>query len=217
MSRIFQVEGRKIEALRIFCVGKNYRKHIQELQDGAPDQPVIFMKPVSCIVLPDEKIKPPIHGNCLHHEVELVVLIGQGGRNISESNARSYIAGLSLGIDLTLRDVQSSLKKKGLPWEIAKAFDGAAPVGRFVSKDQFSDINNLRFSLKINGELRQQGNTTDMMFSFDRIIAYVSQFISLKPGDLIFTGTPSGVGPIQINDHFEVFIEDEKLLEFNVK
>jgi len=124
---------------------------------------------------------------------------------------------IGIGIDFTARDLQAEQKKKGLPWEIAKAFDGAAPVGEFVSKNRFPDINNLRFSLKINGELRQEGNTADMMFSFDRIIAYVSQFISLKPGDLIFTGTPSGVGPTKINDHFEVFIEDEMLLEFNVK
>ena len=204
MSRIFQVEGRKIEASRIFCVGKNYRKHIQELQDEAPDQPVIFMKPVSCIVLPEEKIKPPTHGNCLHHEVELVVLIGQGGRDISESNARSHIAGISLGIDLTLRDVQSSLKKKGLPWEIAKAFDQSAPLGVFVPFNNSTDLENISFSCKVNGALRQEGNSGQMIYPILQVIQFLSKIWELQAGDLIYTGTPSGVGSLDSGDTIRI-------------
>ncbi len=205
MSQVFQVEGRKFEASRIFCVGKNYRKHIQELQDEDPDQPVIFMKPVSCIVRPEEKIKFPTHGTCLHHEVELVVLVGWGGKNISASHARSHIAGLSLGLDLTLRDVQSSLKKKGLPWEIAKAFDQSAPLGEFVALKNSIDLDAIAFSCEVNGELRQQGNSGQMIYSITKIIQFLSGIWELLPGDIIYTGTPSGVGPLGSGDTIKVF------------
>jgi len=203
--------------MKIICIGRNYREHAKELNNPVPEKPVFFMKPDTALLQKNNPFFYPDFSNNVQYETEIVLRINRNGKHIEEKFAHKYFDEIGIGIDFTARDLQAEQKKKGLPWEIAKAFDGAAPVGRFVSKDQFSDINNLRFSLKINGELRQQGNTTDMMFSFDRIIAYVSQFISLKPGDLIFTGTPSGVGPIQINDHFEVFIEDEKLLEFNVK
>jgi acylpyruvate hydrolase len=204
MSLVFQVGGRAIEASRIFCVGKNYRKHIKELEDEDPEQPVIFMKPTSCIVLPQEKIALPRHGTCLHHEVELVVLIGQGGRSISESAARSHIAGLSLGVDLTLRDVQTSLKKKGLPWEIAKAFDQSAPLGTFVPLDDSNDLDNISFSCEVNGALRQEGNSGQMIYPIPYIIKYLSDIWELQPGDLIYTGTPQGVGPLVSGDTIKI-------------
>jgi 2-keto-4-pentenoate hydratase/2-oxohepta-3-ene-1,7-dioic acid hydratase in catechol pathway len=203
--------------MKIICIGRNYREHAKELNNPVPEKPVFFMKPDTALLQKNNPFFYPDFSNNVQYETEIVLKINRNGKHIEEKFAHKYFEEIGIGIDFTARDLQAEQKKKGLPWEIAKAFDGAAPVGKFVSKNQFPDINNLHFSLKINGELRQEGNTRDMMFSFDRIIAYVSQFISLKPGDLIFTGTPSGVGPTKINDHFEVFIEDEMLLEFNVK
>ncbi len=203
--------------MKIICIGRNYREHAKELNNPIPKKPVFFMKPDTALLQKNNPFFYPDFSKDVHYETEIVLKINRNGKHIEEKFAHKYFDEIGIGIDFTARDLQAEQKKKGLPWEIAKAFDGAAPVGKFVSKNQFSDINNLRFSLKINGELRQEGNTADMMFSFDRIIAYVSQFISLKPGDLIFTGTPSGVGPTKINDHFEVFIENEMLLSFNVK
>ena len=203
--------------MKIICIGRNYREHAKELNNPVPEKPVFFMKPDTALLQKNNPFFYPGFSKDVQYETEIVLKINRNGKHIEERFAHKYFDEIGIGIDFTARDLQAEQKKKGLPWEIAKAFDGAAPVGKFVSKNRFPDINNLRFSLKINDELRQQGNTADMMFSFDRIIAYVSQFISLKPGDLIFTGTPSGVGPTKINDHFEVFIEDEMLLSFNVK
>lgn len=203
--------------MKIICIGRNYREHAKELNNPVPEKPVFFMKPDTALLQKNNPFFYPDFSKDVQYETEIVLKINRNGKHIEEKFAHKYFDEIGIGIDFTARDLQAEQKKRGLPWEIAKAFDGAAPVGKFVSKNQFSDINNLRFSLKVNGELRQEGNTHDMMFSFDRIIAYVSQFISLKPGDLIFTGTPSGVGPTKINDHFEVFIESEMLLEFNVK
>ncbi len=203
--------------MKIICIGRNYREHAKELNNPIPEKPVFFMKPDTALLQKNNPFFYPDFSKDVQYETEIVLKINRNGKHIEEQFAHKYFNEIGIGIDFTARDLQAEQKKKGLPWEIAKAFDGAAPVGTFVSKNQFPDINNLHFSLKINGELRQEGNTADMMFGFNRIIAYVSQFISLKPGDLIFTGTPSGVGPTKINDHFEVFIEDERLLEFNVK
>ncbi len=203
--------------MKIICIGRNYREHAKELNNPIPEKPVFFMKPDTALLQKNNPFFYPDFSKDVQYETEIVLKINRNGKHIEEQFAHKYFNEIGIGIDFTARDLQAEQKKKGLPWEIAKAFDGAAPVGTFVSKNQFPDINNLHFSLKINGELRQEGSTADMMFGFNRIIAYVSQFISLKPGDLIFTGTPSGVGPTKINDHFEVFIEDERLLEFNVK
>ncbi len=203
--------------MKIICIGRNYREHAEELNNPIPEKPVFFMKPDTALLQKNNPFFYPGFSKDVQYETEIVLKINRNGKHIEERFAHKYFDEIGIGIDFTARDLQAEQKKKGLPWEIAKAFDGAAPVGKFVSKNRFPDINNLRFSLKINDELRQQGNTADMMFSFDRIIAYVSQFVSLKPGDLIFTGTPSGVGPTKINDHYEVFIEDEMLLSFNVK
>ena len=203
--------------MKIICIGRNYSEHAKELNNAVPEKPVFFMKPDTALLQKNNPFFYPAFSKDVHYETEIVLKINRNGKYIEEKFAHKYFEEIGIGIDFTARDLQAEQKKKGLPWEIAKAFDQSAPLGKFVPKSKFPDINQLNFSLKINGELRQQGNTRDMIFSFDRIISYVSQFVSLKTGDFIFTGTPSGVGPIQINDHFEVFIEDEKLLEFNVK
>ena len=203
--------------MKIICIGRNYREHAKELNNAIPEKPVFFMKPDTALIKDNKPFYYPGFSKEVHYETEIVLKINRNGKYIEERFARKYFDEIGIGIDFTARDLQAEQKKKGLPWEIAKAFDGAAPVGKFIDKNQFSSLDDIHFSLKINGELRQQGHTADMMFSFDRIIAYVSQFISLKPGDLIFTGTPSGVGPTKIGDRFEAFIEEEKLLEFDVK
>ena len=203
--------------MKIICIGRNYIEHAKELNNPVPAKPVFFMKPDTALLQKNNPFFYPNFSEEVHYETELVVKINRNGKHIEEKFAGKYYDEIGIGIDFTARDLQAEQKKKGLPWEIAKAFDGAAPLGQFVDKSRFTDLNDINFSLRINGELKQEGNTRDMIFSFDRIIAYVSQFISLKTGDLIFTGTPEGVGPTKINDHFEAFIEGEKLLDFNVK
>lgn len=203
--------------MKIICIGRNYIEHAKELNNPVPAKPVFFMKPDTALLQKNNPFFYPAFSSDVHYETELVLKINRNGKYIEEQFADKYFDEIGIGIDFTARDLQAEQKKKGLPWEIAKAFDGAAPVGQFVNKSRFADLNNINFSLQINGEKRQEGNTRDMIFNFNRIIAYVSQFISLKTGDLIFTGTPAGVGPTKIDDRFEAFIEGEKLLEFNVK
>jgi len=203
--------------MKIICIGRNYINHAKELNNPVPEKPVFFMKPDTALLLKHNPFFYPDFSNEIHYETELVVKIHRNGKHIDEKFAHKYYNEIGIGIDFTARDLQAEAKKKGLPWEIAKAFDQSAPVGRFLPKEKFEDIGNINFSLKINGELRQKGNSKNMIFSIDKIIAYVSQFITLRTGDLIFTGTPEGVGPTKINDNFEAFIENEKLLEFNVK
>ena len=203
--------------MKIICIGRNYINHAKELNNPVPEKPVFFMKPDTALLLKHNPFFYPDFSNEIHYETELVVKINRNGKHIDEKFAHKYYNEIGIGIDFTARDLQAEAKKKGLPWEIAKAFDQSAPVGRFLPKEKFEDVGNINFSLKINGELRQKGNSKNMIFSIDKIIAYVSQFITLRTGDLIFTGTPEGVGPTKINDKFEAFIEDEKLLEFYVK
>ncbi len=203
--------------MKIICIGRNYREHAKELNNPVPEKPVFFMKPDTALLPENSPFFYPAFSNDVHYETEIVLKISRDGRQIAEASAREYFEEISVGIDFTARDLQAEQKKKGLPWEIAKAFDGAAPVGKFVNTNRYPDIHNLHFSLKINGVLRQSGTTADMMFRFEKIIAYVSQFITLKTGDLIFTGTPAGVGPTKTGDRFEAFIEGEKLLEFEVR
>jgi 2-keto-4-pentenoate hydratase/2-oxohepta-3-ene-1,7-dioic acid hydratase in catechol pathway len=198
---ILQMGSQNYSPQRIFCIGKNYAEHVKELGGSAPGQPVVFMKPVSCLVPPGEIIRMPTHGSNLHHEVEVVVLIGKGGKNISESAAGAHIAGLTLGLDLTLRDVQSAMKKKGWPWEISKAFDHSAPCGSPVAYDENIPLDNIPFQCSVNGDLRQTGNSSEMMFPIPHLVHYLSSIWELMDGDLIFTGTPSGVGPLQPGDH----------------
>ncbi len=175
------------------------------------------MKPDTALLQKHNPFFYPSFSEDVHYEAELVLRICKNGRHIGEKFARNYFDQIGIGIDFTARDLQAECKKKGLPWEIAKAFDQSAPIGQFLPVSEFDNLSDINFSLKINGELRQAGNSKDMIFSFEQIISYVSKFITLREGDYIFTGTPKGVGPTKIDDHFEAFIEDSKLLEFRVK
>jgi len=189
---------------RIFCIGRNYVEHIQELKNIIPTKPVVFIKPASCLVEPGEKIHFPKHGKELHHEVEIVVKVGSEGRVVREEEALAFISSITVGLDLTLRDIQEDLKKKGLPWEIAKAFEQSAPIGNFVPYDQLIDLNNISFGCKVNGIEKQRGNTGNMIFSIGKLLVELSKIWVLRPGDLIYTGTPSGVGPLKIGDSIEI-------------
>jgi 2-keto-4-pentenoate hydratase/2-oxohepta-3-ene-1,7-dioic acid hydratase in catechol pathway len=194
-----------LHTARIFCIGQNYVAHIRELGNPMPEKPVIFMRPLSCLVAPGTEVHFPRHGKELHYEVEVVVRIGRTGQGIDERDALTHIDALTLGADLTLRDLQIAAKKGGLPWDQAKAFEQSAPLGEFLAYDPSTiDLDNLDFRCRINGELRQDGNTSDMLFGFRRLIAELSSIWTLRPGDMIYTGTPSGVGPLQIGDSIEV-------------
>ena len=199
------VNGQLFAPNRIFCIGKNYGEHIRELGGKTPEEPVVFMKPVSSIVAPGESLFMPCYGNLLHHEVEVVLLIGREGQDIPQANALSFIAGVSLGLDLTLRDIQVQLKKAGLPWELSKSFEQSAPLGLFKAYHPGSiDLENLSFTCSVNGELRQQGNTRDMLFPIKSLIHMLSGWWTLRPGDIVFTGTPSGVGPLKAGDRVDI-------------
>ncbi len=191
-------------AQRVFCIGQNYAEHVKEMKGEISKRPVIFCKPPTSLVAPGESIQFPKHGDELHHEVEVVVLIGKEGRAETAEEASLFIAALALGLDLTLRDLQRSLRQKGLPWEIAKGFDQSAPIGSFVARDEIPDLSNIDFGCRVNGQIRQQSNTQDMIFPIGRLILEVSRIWELRPGDLIFTGTPSGVGPLRIGDGVEI-------------
>jgi len=203
--------------MKIIAIGRNYAEHAKELRNLVPKETVFFMKPETALIKNNQDFYYPDFTNDLHYETEFVVKISQVGKNIQEKFAHRYYDEVTMGIDFTARDLQRKCKEEGLPWEVAKAFDGSAPVGKFVSKEKFSDINNINFSLKMNDSLRQQGNTGEMIFSIDKLIAYVSRFVTLKIGDLLFTGTPAGVGAVKVGDHLQAFMEGENLLDFYVK
>ena len=203
--------------MKIICIGRNYAEHAKELSNAVPEEPVFFLKPDTAITKSNQPFYYPDFSKDIHHEIELVVKINRTGKNIEEKFAHKYYNEITLGIDFTARDLQKKCKEKGLPWEKAKAFDGAAPVGNFVSKRAFEDLRDLNFHLNINENTVQKGNTGDMIFSIDAIIAYISKFITLKNGDLIFTGTPAGVGPVKQGDLLECFLEEDKLLKFSIK
>jgi len=203
--------------MKIICIGRNYVDHAKELNNPVPKEPVFFMKPDTALIPSRNPFVYPSFSKDVHHEVEIVVKINRLGKHIDEQFAHKYYNEISVGVDFTARDVQQKCKEVGLPWEKAKAFDGSAPTGKFISLNEIGDLNNLNFSIKVNGETRQSGNTKDMLFNINQIIAYVSKFCTLKIGDYIFTGTPAGVGPIKIGDRLECFIEDKNLLSFNVK
>jgi 2-keto-4-pentenoate hydratase/2-oxohepta-3-ene-1,7-dioic acid hydratase in catechol pathway len=203
--------------MKIICIGRNYAEHAKEMKSEVPAEPIYFMKPDTALLRDGEPFYYPAFTKELHHEIELVLKINKAGRHIEEKFAHKYYDEIGLGIDFTARDLQQICKEKGLPWEKAKAFDGSAPLGNFIKKEAISDLNNISFELKINGGTRQSGNTKDLLFSFDQVIAYVSQFVTLKTGDLIYTGTPSGVGPVKIGDTLQGFLAGEKLLEFGIK
>jgi 2-keto-4-pentenoate hydratase/2-oxohepta-3-ene-1,7-dioic acid hydratase in catechol pathway len=203
--------------MKIICIGRNYAEHAKELGNNVPTEPVFFCKPDSAILPRSNPLFIPPFTNDLHYEVELIIKIDRLGKNSEEQFADRYCSTIGLGIDFTARDVQEEQKKKGLPWEKAKAFDGSAVVGKdFLPLEEF-DRSNIRFSLKKNGEVVQIGNSSDMIFNFNKIIAYVSQFMTLKIGDLIFTGTPSGVGPVAINDVLEGYLGEKKMFKVNIK
>jgi acylpyruvate hydrolase len=202
--------------MKIICIGRNYAEHIKELNNERPDEPVIFMKPDTAILKDNEAFYYPNFSNDVHHEVEIIVKINKIGKNIEEKFAHKYYDEIGIGIDFTARDLQSKLKTKGLPWELAKAFNGSAPVSAFVSKTQYPDLKNLNFHLEVNNESKQIGNTSMMLYPIDTIIAFVSKYFTLKTGDIIFTGTPAGVGAVKVGDKLSAFIENEKMLEFEV-
>jgi acylpyruvate hydrolase len=203
--------------MKIICIGRNYAEHAKEMKAETPTEPVFFMKPETALVRDGWPFFYPEFSKEIHHEVEIVIKICKVGKNIQRQFAHKYYDELSIGIDFTARDLQAQCKAKGLPWEKAKAFDGSAPIGKFVPLSHFKNINDINFRLDINGKTIQQGNTRDMIFSFDTIIEYVSKFVTIKDGDLIYTGTPVGVGPVNINDKLEAFIENEKFFQCEVK
>lgn len=203
--------------MKIICIGRNYVAHARELNNEVPDKPVFFMKPDSALVTANRPFFYPDFSKNVHHELEVVIRINRLGRSIEEKYADRYYNELALGIDFTARDLQDEQKKKGLPWEIAKGFDYSAPISEFFPVEKYGDIHNLSFRLDLNGKTVQDGSTSLMIFSFEKIIAYVSRFMTLKTGDLIFTGTPAGVGPVAINDRLEAYLEGDKLMDFPVK
>lgn len=203
--------------MKIICVGRNYAAHAAELKNPVSTEPVIFMKAETAQLLPRMPFFIPDFSTDIHHEVELVVKINRTGKHIQEHFANTYYDEIGIGIDFTARDKQSQLKEKSLPWELAKAFDGSAPTGKFLNKSIFTSVQNINFHLEKNGSIVQQGNSSNMLFNIDKIIAFVSSYITLKKGDLIFTGTPEGVGKVQANDVLDAFIEDQHLLTVKIK
>jgi 2-keto-4-pentenoate hydratase/2-oxohepta-3-ene-1,7-dioic acid hydratase in catechol pathway len=202
--------------MKILCVGRNYSEHAKELGNAVPENPVIFSKPDTALLKNNEAFYLPSFSNDVHHEVELVIKINKVGKKIQEKFARNYFSEIGLGIDFTARDVQSELKAKGLPWELAKAFDGSAPIGNFINIENLN-LKNIDFSLQKNGQIVQKGNTAQMIFSFEKIVSFVSQYFTLKVGDLIYTGTPAGVSQVNIGDKLEGFIGNDLMLTCEVK
>lgn len=202
--------------MKIICVGRNYIDHINELSNEKPTEPVLFMKPDTSVLLKGFPFVIPEFSNDVHHEVEVLVKIDRVGKCISPKFAHKYYNQIGLGIDFTARDLQSKLKAKGLPWETAKGFDGATVLGNFVDKEQFADLQNISFQLVKNKTIVQNGNTQDMLWQIDELISYISQFFTLKIGDIIFTGTPSGVSKVNSGDELEGFLEDKKMFSFKV-
>ncbi len=203
--------------MKIICIGRNYSDHAKEMQAEVPAEPVFFLKPDTALLKDGQDFYYPDFTQDVHYECELVVRIDKVGKNISEKFAHKYYSQIGLGLDFTARDLQQKCKEKGLPWEIGKAFDQSAALGNIFLDKETLPMESLSFELRKNGDLVQSGNSSDMIFNIDIIIAYVSQYITLKTGDLIYTGTPAGVGPIAIDDLLEGFIEGEKIFSFSVK
>ena len=203
--------------MKLICIGRNYAKHIEELQNERPDEPVVFLKPDSAVLLKQHPFVIPEFSSDIHHEIELIVKISKVGKYIEPKFAHKYYEEISVGIDFTARDLQQKLKDNGLPWEKAKAFDGSAVIGSFISKKLFSSLESINFELTNNGKTVQKGNSSLMLWKIDELIAYVSQYFTLKIGDIIFTGTPEGVAVVQPNDVLEGFIENKKVFRINIK
>ena len=203
--------------MKIICIGRNYAKHIEELANEKPENPVVFLKPDSAILAKKQPFFIPPFSNDIHYEVEILVKINKVGKYIDEKFAHKYYNEIGLGIDFTARDIQNQCKAKGLPWEKAKGFDGSAVIGKFQNKNELGDLNNLKFSLELNDELVQDGNTNAMLWKIDELISYVSQFFTLKKGDVIFTGTPAGVGKVKENDLLIGKIKGQEALKIKIK
>lgn len=206
-----------LQPAKIVCIGKNYAKHAAEMDSDVPEEPMIFLKPSSSLVDEKGSIEIPAMSADVHHEVELVVLVGKKGRHIPEQEAMSYIAGYAVGLDMTARDLQAKAKKAGAPWSVAKGFDTFAAIGSFVGVDAVEDVHNVDIRLTINGTTRQDGNTRDMVFKLPTLIAYASRIFTLEPGDLLFTGTPEGVGPVLEGDTLTASIAGLPTLTIGVK
>ena len=203
--------------MKLICIGRNYTKHIEELENEKPKEPVVFIKPDTAILLKKQPFFIPDFSNDVHHEVEVLVKINKVGKHISKKFAHKYYNEIGLGIDFTARDLQNKLKEKGLPWEKAKSFDGAAVIGNWMQKSNFDDLNNLNFKLLKNDECVQTGNTSHMLWKIDALIEYISKYFTLKIGDVIFTGTPAGVGKVIANDILTGYLEGNQLFTIKVK
>lgn len=203
--------------MKIICIGRNYLAHVKELDNDLPTEPMFFMKPATALLLPHNPFFYPDFSKEIHYETELVLRICKPGRSIDEKFASDYYDAITVGIDFTARDLQRECKAKGHPWEIAKAFDSSAPIGEFKKINTLKNPEDIAFGMKLNDEWVQQGHSRDMIFSFNKIVAHVSRFVTLKEGDYIFTGTPQGVGEVHVGDKLELFLEDESVFWFRVK
>ena len=198
-----QRKPEQLEVKKIFCIGRNYADHAKEMKAAVPEQPVFFLKPPTAVIGDGGTISIPKISNEMHHEVEMTVLIGRGGKNIQRGNALNHVSGYGVGLDMTLRDVQNDAKKKGLPWTLAKGFDTSAPLSQFIPAEEVTEPGNLELRLEVNGSTRQRSSTANLIFTIDELIAYISQFFTLERGDIIFTGTPEGVAPVASGDRLE--------------
>lgn len=203
--------------MKIICIGRNYSEHAKELSNPVPDAPLIFLKPDTALLRNNQEFYHPEFSKDIHHECEVIYRISKEGKHVKGKFARNYIDGIGLGIDFTARDLQSVAKSKGHPWTLAKMFNNSAPISEFLDPDGFEDLGNLRFELKVNGEPRQQGWTGDMIFDLAAMIEYVTQFITLKKGDILFTGTPAGVSRVAPGDRLQATLENNELLDFYVR
>jgi acylpyruvate hydrolase len=203
--------------MKIIAVGRNYIEHANELNNAIPSEPLIFLMPDTALLKDNEDFYYPDFSKDIHYELELVLRVCKEGKHVSEKFAANYYDQIGLGIDFTARDIQQKHAEKGLPWELAKGFDNSAPISKMIPKEEFSDLYNLNFFLSKNNERVQHGNTSKLIFSFEKVITFVSQYITLRKGDLIFTGTPAGVGPVQVGDHLAGHLEERKLLDFYIK
>jgi 2-keto-4-pentenoate hydratase/2-oxohepta-3-ene-1,7-dioic acid hydratase in catechol pathway len=203
--------------MKILAVGRNYAAHIEELANEKPTEPVIFMKPDTAVLRNNAPFYYPEFTTEIHHELEIVIRIGKEGKHIAPKFAAQYIDGIALGIDFTARDIQNKLKEKSLPWTLAKGFDGSAPISEVLPIADFPNLKNISFTLFVNDQLRQEGNTALMIYDFATIISFISKYITLRKGDLIFTGTPQGVAPIAIGDRLTGYLENKKMFDFEIK
>lgn len=203
--------------MKIFCIGRNYIEHAKELGNQVPNEPLIFMKPPTALLINNKAFYYPDFSNNIHYECEIVVKIGKNGKNIQERFAENYIKEIALGIDFTARDLQQKLKEKGHPWEIAKGFNNSAVISKFISKENFEDVNNINFHLQKNGDKVQIGNTKNMLFNIEKLIVHISKYFLIHQGDYIYTGTPAGVGEIKLGDFLEGFIEEEQMFNCRIK